>query len=56
MVHIVKNRINGVVYLALQETLFNRKKNKRYTKHIAYLGREDKWSKERIDKEIKNYG
>jgi len=53
MVHIVKKSIRGEVYLYLQESLYNG--GKRTTRHVAYLGRADQYSKKELDGIISKY-
>lgn len=50
MVHLKKNKVNGKVYLYIQKS--ERINGKIKTRHISYLGREDKLTKEQIQEAL----
>lgn len=54
MVHLVTKNIKGNFYLYLQSS-YNRG-GKRWTEHVKYLGREDKYTKKEIEKIIEEVG
>lgn len=56
MVHVVKKKRGNHTYLSLQVSRhILGSDQKKFTEHIAYLGREDKISKKRLAAEIKKY-
>ena len=53
MVHIVAKKVGTHVYLSLQKSYYIKKTRRRKTKHIAYLGKADRYTSDDIAEIVK---